>query len=204
MIHGAAPPVDVRTIDGRILRGVRTREAIVRAARALFLRKGREPTLEEIADRADVSPRILIKHFSGLGGVIVAMVVQVLDEVLARYQAVRVDMPLEDRLTAYVDLRAEVCEQFSPLWLRAVQMARHVPEMEALIRRGRDDVRQFAERVFASELGRAPHAMRRDIFDALAMVSDWNNWRYLREACERSPEEAKTLLHQLLRRIITG
>ena len=204
MIHSADPSIDVRAIDGRVLRGVRTREAIVRAARELFLRKGREPTLEEIADRADVSPRILIKHFSGLGGVIVAMVVQVLDEVVTRYQTVRVDTALEDRLAAYVDVRAEVCEQFSPLWLRAVQMARHVPEMEALIRRGRADMRQFAEHVFAAELGRAPHAMKRDLFDALTMVSDWNNWRYLREACERSPEEARVLLRQLLKRILAA
>lgn len=201
--HTPIASSDVRTIDGRVLRGVRTREAIIRACRELFLQKGREPTLEAIAARAGVSPRILMKYFAGIGGVITATVVQVLDEVAARYGEARTDLPLEQRIAAYVETRAEICEQFTPLWTRAVQMARHVPEIDALVRRGRDDVREFTRKLFAPELDRASRTMRRDLFDQLAMIGDWNNWRYLREACERPPEQAKALLRHLLRQILS-
>ncbi|HKU94355.1 MAG TPA: TetR family transcriptional regulator, partial [Vineibacter sp.] len=174
-----------------MLRGIRTRQAIISATRELFLAGGREPTLEDVARRAGVSPRILLKYFSGFGGVIVAMVIQVLDELVARYGAFRGGTALEQRIAGYVDLRGDICEQFTPLLLRTVQMARHIPEIDGLIQRGRGNLREFAMDVFGRELRGLPPSIRRDLFDELAMISDWNNWRYLREACGRSPEEAK-------------
>jgi len=200
--HMAGPEDEVSRVDGRVLRGIRTRQAIINATRELFLAGGREPTLEDVARRAGASPRILLKYFNGLGGVIVAMITQVLDEIVARYAVFGNGASLEDRIVGYVDLRADICEHFTPLLLRTVQMARHIPEMDDLIRRGRGDVRDFAMSVFGHELRGLPPRIRRDLFDELAMISDWNNWRYLREACGRSPEEAKVVLRAALRRIL--
>ncbi len=201
--HWAGSEEDVSRVDGRVLRGIRTRQTIISATRELFLMGGREPTLEDVARRAGVSPRILLKYFNGFGGVILAMVTQVLDEIVARYAAVRCGPSLEDRIVGYVDVRAEICEQFSPLLLRTVQMARHIPELDNLIQRGRGDLRAFAASVFAGEFHGLPPSIRRDLFDELAMISDWNNWRYLREACGRSSDEAKVVLRAALRRILS-
>ena len=179
--HRAGPEEEISRVDGRVLRGIRTRQAIISATRERCLAGGREPTLEDVARRAGVSPRILLKYFSGFGGVIVAMVIQVLDELVARYGAFRGGTALEQRIAGYVDLRGDICEQFTPLLLRTVQMALDV---------------------FGRELRGLPPSIRRDLFDELAMISDWNNWRYLREACGRSPEEAKVVLRAALRRIL--
>jgi AcrR family transcriptional regulator len=195
---------DVGRVDGRVLRGIRTRQAIVSAARDLFITSGREPTLDDIVRRAGVSPRIALKYFTGLGGVIVVMVVQVLDEVVARYDRLDTEASLHERIVTFVDLRAEVCEAFSPLWLRAVQMARHTSDMGRLVQRGREDLRRFAADTFARELRGLPEVVRRDLFDELTMVADWNNWRYLREACDRTPEEARVVLRNALRRILAA
>jgi AcrR family transcriptional regulator len=176
VLRTSAPDAeDIGRVDGRVLRGIRTRLALVTAARELFLSGAREPTLDDIVRRAGVSPRIAMKYFNGLGGLIAAMVVQVLDEVVTRFESVRADASLDDRISAYVQMRAEVCEQFAPLWLRALQMARHTPEIHRLVERGRVDVRNFAARVFARELHGLPQALRRDLFDELAMISDWHN-----------------------------
>jgi hypothetical protein len=63
-------------------------------------------------------------------------------------------------------------------------------------------MRQFAMSVFAADLRGLPPSIQRDLFDELAMISDWNNWRYLRDACERTLEEARTVLRAALRRIL--
>ena len=191
------------SVDGRILRGIRTRQGILGAARELFLRGEREPTLEDIARRAAVSPRIVLKYFNGVGGVMVAMATQVLDEIVARYGTLRTGMSLDERIAGYVEVRAEICEQFAPLFARTLQMARHTPEMTRLVERGRGDMRQFVASVFGSDLRGLPNTIRRDLFDELAMISDVNSWRYLREACGRTPEEAKSLLRTALRRVLS-
>ncbi|MCW5748983.1 MAG: hypothetical protein KIT36_22525 [Alphaproteobacteria bacterium] len=203
MLRSLATPEDVSRTDGRVLRGIRTRQCIVRTTRELFLIGPREPTLEEIARTAGVSPRIVMKYFGSVGGVVTASTIDVLDEVAARYAVFPKGLPLEARIAAYIDLRAEVCEGFCRLWVRTVQMSRLVPEMAGLIRRGRGDMRAFVADVFADEFRRVPYAMQRDLFDEVCLVSDWNNWRYLREACERTPEESKALLRRLLWRLLT-
>jgi AcrR family transcriptional regulator len=195
---------DVTRIDGRVLRGIRTRQAIVSAARELFLGGEREPTLDDIVRRAGVSPRIALKYFSGLGGVISAMLVQVLDTVVARYELLSTEGSLDDRIAAWVGLRSELCEEFSPLWQRALQMARHTRDMGQLVARGRDDMRRCAAGIFARELRGLPEHVRRDLFDELTMVCDWHNWRYLRDACGRTPEEATRVLRNALRRILAA
>jgi CTP:molybdopterin cytidylyltransferase MocA len=76
--------------------------------------------------------------------------------------------------------------------------------MGRLVQRGREDMRRAAAAVFARELRGLPESLRRDLFDELTMVSDWNNWRYLREACGRTPEEARVVLRNAVRRILAA
>ena len=58
--HWAGSEEDVSRIDGRVLRGIRTRQTIIGATRELFLVGGREPTLEDVARRAGVSMALAV------------------------------------------------------------------------------------------------------------------------------------------------
>ncbi len=162
----------------------------------------REPTLEEIARRAGVSPRILLKYFSSVGGVMVVTATQVLDDIVARYGTLRTGPSLDERLAGFVDLRAEICEEFMPFFARTIQMARHTRELDSLIHRGRSDMREFVASLFGGDLRGLPGNVRRDLFDELCMIADVSSWRYLREACERTVEEAKTVQRAALRRVL--
>src|SRR5262245_49130732 len=162
----------------------------------------REPTLEEIARRAGVSPRILLKYFSSVGGVMVATATQVLDEIVARYGTLRTGLSLDERLSGFVEVRAGICEEFMPFFARTIQMARHTAELDRLIHRGRSDMRDFVATLFGGDLRGLPANMRRDLFDELCMIADVSSWRYLREACGRTPEEAKVVQRAALRRVL--
>ena len=190
-------------VDGRVLRGIRTRQAIIRATRELFLRDPREPTLVAIARTANVSRRIVLKHFGDMGGIINALMDSVRDELVARYAAVDSAALLDDRVASYVDLRAEVCETYGPLWWLAVQMARHTSAIRPMLQRGREDVRNLAAYIFDADLRGLPRDLQRDLTDELAMLGDTPNWRYLRLACGRTPEETKVILRRAVRRVLT-
>lgn len=67
MIAGTGKPIiPVEPNDGRKLRGWRTKERIVEAARALFDEGLYDTGAREIADRARVSTRSVYQHFTSL------------------------------------------------------------------------------------------------------------------------------------------
>jgi AcrR family transcriptional regulator len=190
-------------IDGRVLRGIRTREAIIASMRELFLTSGREPTLKEIADRATVSPRIVLKHYRDVGGLLVALLDHLRDEIVTRYAAIRPSPVLDDRIAGFVTLRLDLCERLAPLWLRAVQMDRHTSQMDRLVRRGYADLRGVAAHVFAEDLRSVSFALQRDLLDQLALHVDAYTWRYHRQICGRTPAETGAVIHSAIRRLLT-
>src|SRR5262245_30765949 len=204
VLHHHEPVAEsIPAIDGRVLRGMRTRQAIIQATRELFLRDPREPTLVDIARTAGVSRRIVLKHFGDMGGIINALMDSVRDELLARYATVDISASRDDRVATYIDLRAEICETYGPLWWLAVRMARHTSAIRAMLQEGREDVRSLAARIFDTDLQGLPRASRRDLTDELAMLGDTSNWRYLRLACGRSQEETKAILRRAVRRVLS-
>lgn len=193
---------DIAAIDGRVLRGIRTRRAIIAAAQALLRSSGREPTLKEIADHAAVSPRIVSRYYGDLGGLIVALMDNLRETLVARYVAVQPAATRDDRIATYVDLRIDLCERYAPVWLRAVQMDRFTPEMDRLMMRSYDDLRSLAMNVFAPDL-RPVHAdLHRDVLDQLAMYVDAYNWRFHRQICNRTPDEAKAMMRSAIWRVL--
>ena len=57
-------PDTLSAADGRVRRGVRSREAIVAALMELVGRGVLQPTMQEIAERAGVGVRSVFRHFS--------------------------------------------------------------------------------------------------------------------------------------------
>src|SRR5438132_11759096 len=93
-------------VDGRVVRGRRSREAVVDALLALIDEGDVRPTAQRIAERAGVSLRSLFHHFDDLESLFVAAA----DAHQARIAPVLRRLPRTgpraDRVAAFVDARS--------------------------------------------------------------------------------------------------
>ena len=163
--------------DGRVLRGQRTREAIVDALLALYRAGILTPTTQQIAARAGVAPRSVYHHFADMEGLVAEVSARQGREYGHLMDAPDIDGPLAARTTALVARRAELFEAVAPVRRAALLEAHRSPtvrrNLAALSRRLRDQL----EILFASELrGRT----RAQLLDALDLLTSWEAWERLR------------------------
>ena len=106
---------DASTTDGRSLRAVRTREAVVEALLTLNDEGNLRPTAREIADRAGVSLRSVYVHFEDLEDLFSAAAAKQFERLMALYRPLPHDGPLADRLAAFVAQRTRIMEAAAPV-----------------------------------------------------------------------------------------
>lgn len=97
--------------DRRAALKARYREAILDAADALIRERGKPHfSVEELAERADVSRRTVFNHFSSLDDVIMTSCTRVLSRVVDEFRAATAATPGGDgsRVTLFADITAAV------------------------------------------------------------------------------------------------
>ncbi|MFF8610055.1 TetR/AcrR family transcriptional regulator [Streptomyces sp. NPDC015346] len=146
-------------------RAARKRQAIVRAARALFLREGFGVGMDAIAAEAGVSKVTVYNHFGSKEALFTAVVAGALDEPLAAGE--HENGPDLARLADAEDLRAAFVEA-ARAWVRAVRENDEVRALRSLV---------AAELHRFPELGRAwrdhgPAGHHPAVADALRALAD--------------------------------
>ncbi|MEV6152637.1 TetR/AcrR family transcriptional regulator [Nonomuraea sp. NPDC052129] len=101
---------------------LRNRERIVRVARAVFTEHGPDSSLNQVAQRAEVGPGTLYRHFPTLQDLLVAVIKDDVAALCARGQALLSDASAQAGVSADGALRA---------WLRAVAV--HATAMRGLV-----------------------------------------------------------------------
>ncbi len=189
--------------DGRTARAERTRAAIVDALFALLEEGVLQPRTDVIAARAGVSERTIFQHFPDREALLVAVAERQGRRVMALYEPIGSDGPLEARIDALVAQRAKVWEAVAPM-RRAAEL---VEPFSDVIARGLKTFRAFnrsqVAHVFEAELARLSDGDRATVVDAAAAASEWTAWKEWRFHQGRSPAAARRAMRRILVGLLT-
>lgn len=190
---------DEQPSDGRLLRGARTRSAIVRAYIDLLGSGERAPGAEQIARRAGVGIRTVYNQFRDLEDVRAeagALVRAQIEQYVLR--EVPPGAPLRERLDLFIKGRVQLLETLAP-YARSAQ-GRH--EESAELRRQRAALVEESEDelglVFGSELALHGERQRLRTLHALHAASAWPAWSALRDELDLDVAEAASVLRLTL------
>jgi AcrR family transcriptional regulator len=198
MTQQPAPPTAAHDApaprDGRNARAERTRLAVVQAMLDLIGEGDLRPSAARIASRAGVSLRSVFQHFDDMESLLATVAGLQLARAFSDARPVSAELPLPQRIEAFVAQRARLLERISPV-RRAALLSEPFSSAVAgrlawVRRRGRRD----AEQVFASELAHRAAADRRDVVDALTVACSWSTWEALRAHQGLSPARARRVI----------
>jgi TetR/AcrR family transcriptional regulator of autoinduction and epiphytic fitness len=187
-------------IDGRTLRSMRTREAIVDATISLLELGDLRPTAPRVAEAAGVSVRSIFQHFDDLETLHAAVAERLVQRVSMLLVAVAPDVPLDERLETFVHLRALLLEAVTPIRRAADVHGPFSKEITARLRDGQAYLRAEVERTFAPELDAADD--RGQVLDALDGALSWRSWEGLRAGLDRDLAQAEAVLRRTARAIL--
>ncbi len=198
-----AAPVETDETDGRRVRSLRTRAAIIDAFLALLRETGGVPTAPEIGKRAGCSTRSVFERFVDFKSLYAAS----FDHVLQSGLSIPVDdMPTRDRATRIafqVKVRATNCENWLPLWrvvMRADIGSADVLKARIAIVRGMSRAR--VELMYQPELASVSPERCEATLIALEALTDYEAWGRMREHYALSFEEACTVWRLMIDQLL--
>jgi TetR/AcrR family transcriptional regulator of autoinduction and epiphytic fitness len=201
--------VAVASRDGRIARGIRTRESILQAYGELIVDAAVPPTGAELAARARVSARSVFTHFNDMDGVLAAAARLAFEWVVRTHVDILPDLPLDDRLDRFVKHQAEVLERTAPLY-RMLRAVRHgvrreqcSPEVSEILA-GVDQIRRrWIHFVFSWEFDACPGLDCDDLLEAVMVCSSWNAWEGLRHELDLDVDRASGVMRLTLKALLS-
>ena len=103
-------------VDGRRLRGARTKQRVIDALLELVREGNRNPRIGEIAERAGCVARSIFDHFVSMNGLRGAATDYAMNQAIALAPLVNADADRQTRISAQVHTRAGTCERTLHLW----------------------------------------------------------------------------------------
>lgn len=195
-------PTATAPTDGRTLRALRTREAIVDATIALLEQGDLRPTAPRVADRAAVSVRSVFQHFDDLETLHAAVAERLVERVAVLVLPVPPALPLDERLDRFVHQRAQLLEAVTPIRRAALVHGPFSAEITARLRDGQAFLRAELVHTFAPELD-AAGPDRDVVLDALDLALGWGTWEGLRGALGRDHAAAQHVVRRLAAAALT-
>jgi AcrR family transcriptional regulator len=157
-----------------------------------------EITLDEVAHRAGVNVRTVIRQFGGKEGLVEGFVEYRAPDLAARGHAEPVD------LDVYLERLFARYEEMGDLVIRLLAQEHRYPAVVPLLRARRDNHRDAAAAAFQPWLARLPAAKRLRALEALAAASDIYVWKLLRRDMVAGPAAAKATMRLMLEAILAA
>jgi TetR/AcrR family transcriptional regulator, regulator of autoinduction and epiphytic fitness len=195
---------DVTPLDGRVARSRRTRAAIVDALIDLLETGHVQPTIEEIAAHAGVSPRTVFQHYADREALFAAVGEQRSAQLEQLMGAIDAADALPARVAAVVAQRAGVFEWIAPVRRAALLMEPFSANTHAALDGFRVAKRADVARVFAAEIARRPDGEHAELAAALGAVGSWSFWSALRDQQGLNVEQASAVLGRTLLALLTA
>lgn len=184
-------PVDVsRSQDGRIVRGLRTRQALIQSTLDLIQAGDVEPTSAAIATIAGVSSRALFQHFTSLTDLYAAAFDLAVSRAFDVNGPVDAAAPLSNRIELLVSDRAQLFEEWLPVWHFAERVRSVAPAVGLGVAQLRRLLRARLAVWFATELGNLHPGARDLVLDSLDVAFGLDSWMNMREQLRLSPVHA--------------
>jgi TetR/AcrR family transcriptional regulator of autoinduction and epiphytic fitness len=185
--------------DGRSARAARTRDAVVDALLSLLDDGNLRPTAREVAQRAGVSLRSVYVHFDDLDDLFTAAAHQHFERVRDLIERIPDQGPLEARLDLFTRQRARIHEASAQVRRAAVLQEPFSHALAEVLSLARKLSRAEIELVFGNEIGRREGDDRARVVVELDMLSSAATWETLRVHYDRSADEAREIVADLLR-----
>ena len=187
-----APP-----LDGRVLRGEKSRESIVGALFELVGEGVLTPTAQQVAERAGVGLRSVFRHFSDMERLFAAMDARLGAEVIPLLVEAWPGGTLRTRARGLVERRVRLFERIAP-YKRSANLARwRSPFLRtrhgALVRALRADLLRWLP-----EVKSAPA----DLLEALDVATSFEAWDRLRSDQRLSRERAQAALERTVQALV--
>jgi AcrR family transcriptional regulator len=183
--------------DGRVLRGERSREAIVDALFELVGEGVLRPTAQQVAERAGVGLRSVFRHFSDMERLFAALDARLGGEVIPLLLEARPGGRLRARASGLVERRVRLFERIAPYKRSADLARRRSPFLRtrhaALVRALRADLLRWLP-----ELRTAPA----DLLEALDVATSFEAWDRLRSDQRLSRERAHAALVRTVQALV--
>ena len=184
-------PLDVsRSQDGRIVRGLRTRQGLIQATLDLIQAGDVEPTSAAIATIAGVSSRALFQHFTNLADLYAAAFDLAVARAFDGSQAIDTAASLSNRIDLLVSDRSELFEQWLPVWHFAERVRSVAPAVGLGVSQLRKVLRERLAAWFSTELGNLDPGSRNLVLDSLDLAFGLDSWMNMREQLRLSPIHA--------------
>ncbi len=184
-------PVDVsRSQDGRIVRGLRTRQALIQATLDLVQAGDVEPTSAAIATIAGMSSRALFQHFTSLADLYAAAFDLAVGRAFDGNSPVDANATLTNRIDLLVSDRAELFEEWLPVWHFAERVRSVAPAVGLGVAQLRRLLRERLAVWFSTELGNLDPGSRDLVLDSLDVAFGLDSWMNMREQLRLSPIHA--------------
>ena len=184
-------PIDVsRSQDGRIVRGLRTRQALIQATLDLIQAGDVEPTSAAIATIAGVSSRALFQHFTSLADLYAAAFDLAVGRAFDLNRPVDAAAPLTNRIELLVSDRAQLFEEWLPVWHFAERVRSVAPAVGLGVAQLRRLLRERLAVWFATELSNLDPGSRDLVLDSLDVAFGLDSWMNMREQLRLSPVHA--------------
>ncbi|HEV7523371.1 MAG TPA: TetR/AcrR family transcriptional regulator [Acidimicrobiia bacterium] len=176
------------TVDGRVTRGERNREAIVDALLACYEAGALRPSIPEVAARAGVSVRSVHNHFADAE----ALRTEVAQRQWERYAPLISPASTVEEL---IDQRAAFFEAVTPVRRAALLSIHDSPTIVRNLARLDRLLRRQLEATFPA-IAHEPH-----LLDALELVTSWDAWNRLRSAQGCTVAKARRVVVDLVRNL---
>jgi AcrR family transcriptional regulator len=155
-----------------------------------------EVTLEEVADRAGVNVRTVIRRFGGKEGLLEAFV----DDFIPSVAIDRATPPGD--IAAAIDRLVEIYETWGDSVIRNLAQEPRHPALKRLLDLGRERHREITAATYTRWLDPLPRSVRMRTLDALVAASDVYIWKLARRDMARSRAETTEILRTLVDAIL--
>lgn len=193
----------ISSLDGRLARSIRTRDAVVDALLDLLNEGDLRPTAARIAERAGVSLRLVFHHFDDLETIYSELAARQTDRVKHLIAPISNELPLPERIERFCSQRGRLLETLSPVRRAAVLIEPFRAALARQLKHARDLTRAATIAAFEPELSKLDDAEKRAISAALDVATSWVAWEQMRRHQGLSETEARAVMATTIRALLT-
>jgi len=187
--------------DGRGLRSIRTRTAIIDALLELLRAGDPSPTSRQIAELAGISVRSVFLHFVDVEEIFASAAVRHFELHAPLWEAIPLDGTLDDRIATLVSRRIELYSAVAPIRRAGLLRQHESPNLRLMMNAARQANFDDMGRIFAAEFGRVASPLRRDLQAALDVATCFSTWDQL-DRSGLSSQRIDATLRLLLRSLL--
>lgn len=194
LLNSHAMVGDETAVDGRVMRGLRNRQAIVDALLSLYHEDIVDPTAGQIAERAGVSVRSVFAHFEDREALVEAVSAAERHHLLGLVEPEPPTTDLDGRIQWLAAGRSLYFQRIDPVMKAAFRYVDEQPAIARSITQDERILRDQIESVFAAEIEARTGPERAALVEALDLAFSYSAWRRLVRSQSLDPERAASVV----------